>query len=68
MEEILRYEILWHVLIELLINATISRTHVISVVDLVKVLFQVQTPSKADVQGEVKETIDIDDGSCGCGK
>jgi hypothetical protein len=40
-EEFLRYEVLWPliVLIELLFDAAISRTHMISVVNLAKVLF-----------------------------
>lgn len=55
MEEFIRYEVMWPliVLIELLIDAAISRTHVTSIVNLAKVLFQVETPSIVGVQGEV---------------
>jgi len=41
---------------------------VTSVVNLAKVLFQVETPLIVGFQGEVWEIVVIDDESCSCGK
>jgi hypothetical protein len=56
------------ILIEILVDTTSSRSHLISLFDLEGKIFQYKTPLTIGFGREMQETININEETCTCGK
>jgi len=60
------HDVLWPP--KVIANTTIYRSHVISLFDFGREIFQLETPLTVGVTRELLETININNANCTCGK